>query len=437
MSDALSCALSKVQYRILPLLIAGYFAAYLDRVNVSFAALQMNADLSIGPEAFGFVSGVFFLGYFLFEVPSNIVLTRVGARLWLSRIMITWGILSAGTAFVSNSTELAVLRFLLGSAEAGFFPGVIYYLTNWVPSAERARIVSVFMMAIPISTIIGAPISGWILDAWNGVLGLRGWQWQFILEAFPAIALGVVCLLRLPETPADAKWLTPAERDDLLAQLASDRQENVPSHSHSIRDALTDKRVIVLAISCFGAGIGLYGLGFWMPQIVKSMSLSNTETGFVVAVPYAISAIFMVVWGRHSDRTGERIWHIAVPCFVASVAFALSAFVTAPIVVLVLLTVASACTLAIFPVFWTVPAALLAGPAAAAGIALINAVANSSGFFGPYLIGFAKANGASSQTAVALLSFFMFAGGILILAMDFGSEKRRETDQRHFSSEAR
>lgn len=203
----------------------------------------------------------------------------------------------------------------------------------------------------------------------------------------------------------------------------------MPSHSHSIRDALTDNRVIVLAISCFGAGIGLYGLGFWMPQIVKSMSLSNTETGFVVAVPYAISAIFMVIWGRHSDRTGERIWHIAILCFGAGAAFALSAFVTAPVAVLALLTVASACTLAIFPVFWTVPAALLTGPAAAAGIALINAVANSSGFFGPYLIGFAKANGASSQAAVALLAFFMFAGGILILAMDFGTDKKRRSER--------
>ncbi len=418
-STPLSRALAKVQCRLLPLLIAGYFAAYLDRVNISFAALQMNSDLSIGPEAFGFVSGVFFLGYCLFEVPSDVVMTWVGARLWLARIMITWGMLSAATAFVTDVHMLAVVRFLLGAAEAGFFPGVIYYLTNWVPSAERARVVSLFMMAIPISTIIGAPISGWILDASNGVLGFRGWQWQFLLEALPAMTLGVLCFFMLTERPSEAEWLSEDERDELLARLAADRETHVPSHSHSIRGALTDRRVIVLAIACFGVGIGLYGLGFWMPQIVKSMSLSNSTTGLVVAVPYAISALFMIAWGRHSDRSGERIWHIAIPSFVACVAFGLCAFVSSPVLLLVLLTIASACTLFVCPVFWTLPAAMLTGPAAAAGIALINSVANSSGFLGPYLIGFAKQHGASSQTAIALLAIFMFAGGALILAMDF------------------
>ncbi|WP_045835483.1 MFS transporter [Hyphomicrobium sp. 99] len=416
----LSRALAKVQYRILPLLIAGYFSAYLDRVNISFAALQMNADLSIQAEAFGFVAGVFFLGYCLFEVPSNIVMSRVGARIWLARIMITWGLLSAGTAFVTGVNGLAVLRFILGAAEAGFFPGVIYYLTNWVPAAERARTVSIFMMAVPISTIVGSPLSGWILDAWDGALGFRGWQWLFILEALPAITLGLICFFVLPDTPAKAKWLTDEERDALLARLAADRKENVPSHSHSIRGALTDRRVLILALSCFGTGIGLYGLGFWLPQIVKSMSLTNKETGLVVAVPYAISALFMWAWGRHSDRTGERIWHIAIPGFVAAAAFALCVFVSSPILLLVLLTIASACTLSIFPVFWTVPAAILSGPAAAAGIALINSVANSSGFFGPYLVGFAKQHGASSQYAIALLAVFMLAGSVLVLSMDFG-----------------
>ncbi|MBY0558690.1 MFS transporter [Hyphomicrobium sp.] len=423
MPPPLSRALAKVQYRILPLLIAGYFTAYLDRVNVSFAALQMNADLSIQPEAFGFIAGVFFLGYCLFEVPSNIVMSRVGARIWLARIMVTWGLLSASTAFVTDVKVLAVLRFTLGAAEAGFFPGVIYYLTNWVPAAERARVVSIFMMAVPISTVVGSPLSGWILDAWNGVLGFRGWQWLFVLEAVPAIVLGVICFFVLVDTPAKAKWLSEEERDALLARLKADREVNIPSHSHSIRGALTDRRVLVLAASCFGTGIGLYGLGFWLPQIVKSMSLTNTETGFVVAVPYLISALFMWAWGRHSDQTGERIWHIAIPNFVAAAAFALCAFVSSPVLLLVLLTIASACTLSIFPVFWTVPAAILTGPAAAAGIALINSVANSSGFFGPYLVGFAKQQGASSQYAIALLAVFMLAGAVLVLSMDFGIKK--------------
>ncbi len=416
----LSRALAKVQYRVLPLLIAAYFTAYLDRVNISFAALQMNADLSIEPEAFGFVAGVFFFGYCLFEVPSNIVMARVGARIWLARIMITWGMLSAATAFVTGVNALAALRFVLGAAEAGFFPGVIYYLTNWIPAEERARTVAILMMAVPISTVIGSPLSGWILDAWNGLLGFRGWQWLFILEALPAIALGLICFFVLTDTPAQAKWLSADERDALLARLAADRKVNVPSHSHSIRGALTDRRVLVLALSCFGTGLGLYGLGFWMPQIVKSMSLTNTETGLVVAVPYAIAALFMWYWGRRSDRTGERIWHVAIPGFVAAAAFAMCAFVSSPILLLVLFTVATACTLSIFPVFWTVPAAILSGPAAAAGIALINSLGNSGGFFGPYLVGFAKQHGASSQSAIALLAIFMLAGAVLMLSMNFG-----------------
>ena len=233
MSPPLSRALAKVQYRILPLLIAGYFSAYLDRVNISFAALQMNADLSIEPEAFGFVAGVFFLGYCLFEVPSNIVLSRVGARIWLARIMVTWGLLSAATAFVTEVHVLAVLRFALGAAEAGFFPGVIYYLTNWIPAAERARVVSILMMAVPISTVVGSPLSGLILDGWNGVLGFRGWQWLFLLEALPAITLGVICFFILVDEPAKAKWLAEDERDALLARLKADRELNIPSHSHS------------------------------------------------------------------------------------------------------------------------------------------------------------------------------------------------------------
>ncbi|MFT3731792.1 MAG: MFS transporter [Hyphomicrobium sp.] len=427
MPTTLEQTLAKVQYRLLPLLIAGYFSAYLDRVNVSFAALQMNADLSIGPEAFGFVSGIFFLGYCLFEVPSNIIMTRVGARLWLARIMVTWGLLSAATAFVTDVYSLATVRFLLGAAEAGFFPGVIYYLTNWVPSAKRARVVSMFMMAIPVSTIIGAPISGTILDQWNGVMGFHGWQWLFMLEALPAITLGILCFFTLTERPSDATWLSKSEREELLAHLVADRELHVPSHSHSIRDALTDRRVIILAIACFGVGIGLYGLGFWMPQIVKSMSLSNSATGWIVAVPYAISALFMIFWGRHSDRSGERIWHIAIPSLVAGAAFGLCAFVTSPVLLLTLLTIASACTLSIFPVFWTLPATMLMGPAAAAGIALINSVANSSGFFGPYLIGFAKQHGASSQTAIALMAIFMFAAAALILSMELEAKKRLPT----------
>jgi ACS family tartrate transporter-like MFS transporter len=410
-----SRAVAKVRWRLVPFLMACYFAAYLDRVNIGFAALTMNKDLGIGPEAFGFIAGIFFVGYCLFEVPSNVLLARFGARIWIARIMIMWGLVSMTMALSSSDTQLMILRFLLGVAEAGFFPGILFYLTRWVPAAHRASIVSSFMMAIPLSNLFGAPLSGWILDYFNGVWGLAGWQWLFVLESVPSIVLGIVAIWYLTEQPSNAKWLTLEERDALQIAIAEENAARDATRKYTLKEALTDHRILALSVVCFGIGTGLYGLGFWLPQIVQQLNLSNTQTGFVSAVPYLIGAIGMYFWGRHSDRTGERVWHVAGLCFLCGAVLILGAFTANPIVTMVVLTIASMCTYASLPVFWTLPAAMLTGTAAAGGLALINSVGNSGGLVGPYLIGLVKAQGLESHVAIASMSIFMIASGLLVL----------------------
>lgn len=414
-SPLVSQAVAKVRWRLVPFLMACYFAAYLDRVNIGFAALTMNKDLGIGPEAFGFIAGIFFIGYCLFEVPSNVLLARFGARVWIARIMIMWGLVSMSMALATSGTQLVALRFLLGVAEAGFFPGILFYLTRWIPSAHRASIVSSFMMAIPLSNLFGAPLSGWILDYFNGVWALAGWQWLFLLESLPSIALGIVAIWYLTESPAEAKWLTPAEREALQSAIAEEDVARDARRKYTLKEALTDYRILALSVVCFGIGTGLYGLGFWLPQIVQQLNLSNTQTGLVSAIPYLIGAVGMYFWGRHSDRTGERVWHVAGLCFLCGAVLILGAFTANPIVTMVVLTIAGMCTYASLPVFWTLPAAMLTGTAAAGGLALINSVGNSGGLVGPYLIGLVKAQGVESHVAIASMSVFMIASGLLVL----------------------
>lgn len=414
-SPLVSQAVAKVRWRLVPFLMACYFAAYLDRVNIGFAALTMNKDLGIGPEAFGFIAGIFFIGYCLFEVPSNVLLARFGARVWIARIMIMWGLVSMSMALATSGTQLMALRFLLGVAEAGFFPGILFYLTRWIPSAHRASIVSSFMMAIPLSNLFGAPLSGWILDYFNGVWALAGWQWLFLLESLPSIALGIVAIWYLTESPAEAKWLTPAEREALQSAIAEEDVARDARRKYTLKEALTDYRILALSVVCFGIGTGLYGLGFWLPQIVQQLNLSNTQTGLVSAIPYLIGAVGMYFWGRHSDRTGERVWHVAGLCFLCGAVLILGAFTANPIVTMVVLTIAGMCTYASLPVFWTLPAAMLTGTAAAGGLALINSVGNSGGLVGPYLIGLVKAQGVESHVAIASMSVFMIVSGLLVL----------------------
>jgi MFS transporter, ACS family, tartrate transporter len=417
-------ASGKVRRHLLPFLVVCYLGAYLDRVNVGFAALTMNADLGIGPEAFGFTAGIFFLGYCLFEVPSNVLLEKFGARRWIARIMITWGLVSASMVFVSGVTGLSIVRFVLGIAEAGFFPGIIFYLTHWVPSAERARIVTIFMAAIPVSSLIGAPVSGIILDTFNGVAYLKGWQWLFVLEAIPSIFLGIAAFWFLPDRPRDAHWLSADESRVLEAHISAEMQHRDTIHKFTLSEALMHPRVLALGLIYFGLATGMYGLSFWLPQIIKAFGLSNTATGFVTAVPYIVAALAMVLWGRHSDATGERVWHIAIPAFAGSAALIAGTQVTTMVPAIVLLTVAAAGIFTSMPLFWTLPTALLTGTAAAGGIALINAIGNVGGFIGPYLVGWMKGQGFSSAAAVSSLASFAIVAGLLVLYL--GHDSRLE-----------
>lgn len=419
-ADQIESASAKVRRRLLPFLIVCYFVSYLDRVNIGFAALTMNADLGLGPEAFGFIAGIFFLGYCIAEVPSNVLLARFGARIWIARIMITWGLVSMATAFAQGATSLAVLRFLLGVAEAGFFPGIIYYLTRWVPAAERGRTVSSFMVAVPVSALIGAPLSGWILDATHLTGGLRGWQWLFILEAAPAVLLGFAALLVLKDKPEDAPWLTRDEAQALSATIAAEDDARAAAHGLSLKGALTSPRVLALSLVYFGIVAGLYSLTFWTPQIVKAFGISNTWTGLVSAVPFLAGALVMSAWGRHSDKTGERVWHVALPAFVGAAGLMAGTFVSTPAFALAALVVAAIGIFAALPTFWTLPTALLSGTAAAAAIALINSIGNIGGFAGPYAVGWLKAAGFTTGGAVAAISALMAMAGVLVLILGDG-----------------
>lgn len=404
--------IAKVTRRLVPFLIVCYFIAYLDRVNVSFAALTMNKDLSLSQTAFGFGAGVFFIAYFIFEVPSNLLLARFGARKWIARIMLSWGIVSGAMAFIPNiarTTGLSdehtfyLLRVLLGVAEAGFFPGIIFYLTLWFPAVYRARIVGYFMAAIPLSTVIGAPISGAILYL-HGGLGLAGWQWLFILEAVPSIVLAAVVFFYLTDRPADAKWLAQDERTWLAARLDHEDGQREAVHHYSVMEVLLNLRVLGLSSVYFGAVATNYGLSFFLPQIVKSFGLNVFLTSLVSAAPYVVGTIGMIWWGLHSDRRLERRLHAALPLFIAAAGIAVSTAFADPVLKMIALSIAGFGIFACLPVFWTLPTAFLSGVSAAAGIAVINSIGNLAGFAGPFAMGWIK-----DQTG-------SYAGGLLLLA---------------------
>jgi MFS transporter, ACS family, tartrate transporter len=405
----------KVAWRLIPFLVALYFVAFLDRVNVGFAALTMNADLGFSPAVFGLGAGIFFLGYTLFEVPSNVILARVGARIWIARIMITWGLLSAGTALVSGPTSFYVVRFLLGVAEAGFFPGIIYFLTCWFPAEYRARIVAAFMIALPLSSVIGAPVSTSLLALdWAG---LAGWQWMFILEGIPAVLLGFAVLAWMTDAPEQAAWLTSAEKRWLADTLADERAAQESVHRYTLAGALTDGRIWALGLVYFGIVAGLYALGFWLPQILKGLgSLTNLQVGFLATIPYALSAIAMTLWGAHSDRARERRWHIALPAFIGAAALAASATLQgSPVLALIALTIAAMGIFAALPVFWTLPTALLTGTAAAGGIALVNSIGNVGGFLGPTLVGELRERTGDYAWSLGALAIVVAISGVLVL----------------------
>jgi len=405
-----------ISWRLIPFLIVAYFFSYLDRVNLGFAALTMNADLKFSPLIFSWGAGIFFIGYFLFEVPSNLALERFGASRWIARIMVTWGLVSAAMAFVSGPWSFYILRFLLGVAEAGFFPGIILYLTYWYPAEYRARFLAAFTIAVPVSTVVGAPISGLLLGL-DGAMGLKGWQWLFIIEGIPTILLGIVSWFYLTDRPAKADWLSAAQKAWLAQRLDSETAAKQAASAHlSLGRTLASPRVLLLSLIYFGFVGALYGMQFWLPQIVKAFGFSNAQTGFVTAVPYLFGSVAMILWARHSDRTRERVWHVALPLFLTAIALGLSSYTTDPMWTLVALTIAAIGTFCTFGMFWTLPTAWLSGAAAAGGIAMINSIGNLAGFGGPYLVGWVKETTGSTETALLMLAILPLVAGLLVLA---------------------
>jgi ACS family tartrate transporter-like MFS transporter len=416
-SDAGQRTLTKVRWRLIPFLFLLYVIAYLDRVNVGYAALDMNRELGFSAAVYGFGSGIFFLSYTLLEVPSNLMLARLGARIWIARIMVTWGLVSTAMVFVNSPMTFYVLRFILGAAEAGFFPGLILYLTYWFPARERARAVALFMTATAMAGVVGAPISSAILQL-DGLWGLHGWQWLFIIEGLPAILLAPVVLRRLTERPADAAWLSPDERDWLTREMAKEHDETANVHV-TFRAAAASGRLWALSALYFCIVIAFYGVSFWLPQIVQATGgLSSATVILLTAIPYIAATGGLVYFGSRSDRTKERRWHVAVPCLIGAGGFVLT--VLAPQTAVASLGMLSIAAFGIWGAlgpFWTLPTAFLRGTAAAGGIAIVNSVGNLGGFAGPYLIGWVRDTTGSFEGGLLTLAAVLVCGAVIALSL--------------------
>ncbi|THK39255.1 MFS transporter [Ensifer sp. MPMI2T] len=410
-------AYTKVFWRIVPFLMLCYVVAYLDRVNVGFAKLQMSSELGLSEAAYGIGAGIFFIGYFLFEVPSNVILNKVGARVWIARIMITWGVISAAFMFTTSESVFYVLRFLLGVAEAGFFPGIILYLTTWYPAHRRAKIITTFMSAIPISSIFGNPLSGLLMDSFHGTHGLSGWQWMFLIEAVPAILFGIATFFYLDDTIGHANWLTKEEKNVLAANIDAENRAK-SSSPHSIAGALTDRRVWLMCLIYFCFVLGQYGLNFWMPTLVKATGVTgNFNIGLISAIPYICTFVAMLALGRSSDRFRERRWHLIVPAAIAAGGFVAATMATSTTVAIVCLSLAAAGAISCAPLFWSLPTAFLAGTGAAAGIAWINSVGNLAGFLGPFLVGYLKDFTGSNSAGMYFLAAALIVGALAVLTV--------------------
>ncbi len=394
----------KVYWRILPLAIAAYFLAYLDRINVGFAALTMNKDLGLDAAIYGMAAGAFFWGYFLFEVPSNMILEKIGARIWIARIMVSWGLISGLTAFCVGPWSFVTMRFLLGLAEAGLFPGMILFFTYWFPDWHRARIVSGFMVALPLAVAAGAPVSTGILEGMSGVLGLAGWKWMFIAEAIPTVLVGFIILIFVTDRPSLAHWLSNEERSWLSTALETERGLIEAKRKLSMWQSFWDPKILLLTLNYFGIIAASLGMLLFLPQIVKQLGLSNMEVGWVSMIPYLCGAVAMIVWGRYSDRTGERRWNLFWACITAAIGLFIAGETVGTVWALVGMSIAAIGFYGSKGPFWTMPSMILTGTAAASGIAWINAVGNLGGFFGPSVVGWAKDYTGS------------FAGGLYALA---------------------
>jgi MFS family permease len=395
----------KVTWRLAPFLMLCYVVAYLDRVNVGFAKLQMTTDLGLSDAVYGFGAGIFFLGYFIFEVPSNVILHKVGARVWIARIMVSWGVISMLTMFVTTPTMFYVMRFLLGLAEAGFFPGIILYLTYWYPAHRRGRMTTLFMTAIALSGVIGGPVSGYILKSFNGMNGWHGWQWLFLLEGVPSVIVGIMVFLMLDDRISKAKWLTNEEKELLERQVSA---EEATKHDMPISQVLRSGRVLMFSLTYF-----------WLPTIIKATGVTDSfMIGLLSAIPFAAAVVAMVLVSRSADRRRERRWHIALPAFAGAIGLVLSVvWAHNTLLAMAALTLATMGILTTLPLFWSLPTAILAGTGAAAGIAMINSIGNLAGFLSPYAVGWLKQATAANDSGMYMLAAFMILGGLLAVSV--------------------
>ncbi|MEG1156111.1 MFS transporter [Acinetobacter bohemicus] len=420
--------LRRITWRIVPFIMILYLIAYIDRVNIGFAALTMKEDLGFTASMLGFGAGIFFLGYFLFEVPSNVILHKVGARIWIARVMLTWGLIAGGMAFVESSTSFYVMRFLLGVAEAGFFPGIILYLTYWFPARHRAGVIAMFMAAAPIAVAIGSPISAALLGM-DGIMGLAGWQWMFIIEAIPAVILGVVVFFYMTDRPEKATWLKEDERNWLIKTMREEDVGKGSTQHHSILRGLINPRVLALALVYFGTSAGLYTLSIWAPQMIKELGVTSMTVGLVNAIPPIISVVAMVLWSRHSDRTSERTWHVAIACMTAAVGLVIAASTYNMIGLIAALTIVNVGISCSKPPLWSMPTLFLSGTAAATGIATINSIGNLGGFAGPVMIGWIKDQTGSYAGGLYFVAGLLILSTVLTLILSMTNKPRLDASK--------
>jgi ACS family tartrate transporter-like MFS transporter len=417
-ADIRQRTMAKVARRLVPYMIVSFCINFLDRVNIGFAALQMNKDLGLSLQTYGFAAGILFVGYTAFELPSNLILDRVGARIWIARIMVTWGLLSAATAFVSGPYSLYALRGLLGLAEAGFSPGLILYLTRWFPAEERAKAMTLFLLGSPIAVIFGGPLSTFVLSACNGLLGLAGWKWLFIFEGIPAVLLGIFTFVWLSDRPEQAGWLEPEERAWLSNRIAEEMRAKTHKHLTHWGHVFRHGPTLWLALAKMFNLLSFFGITLWLPQIVRAMGTkTNLQTGLVTAIPYVFTAVGSILIARHSDRTGERKYHIAVPAFMGALGFVLASVSKNPVFALGALCIAATGLWTSNTVSWTLVAKVLTGATAASGIALVNMIGNLGGFFGPYLTGWIRSLTTNFNMSLLMLGGFVALSGAIYLGV--------------------
>lgn len=412
----------KVTLRLIPFLIVTYLINYLDRTNIGFAKLTMSADLGLTETVYGLAAGLFFIGYVLLEVPSNLALNKFGARKWIARIMVSWGIVATLFAFIQTPEQLIWLRVLLGLAEAGFFPGVVLYLTFWYPQRHRGKAMAFLILANPLAAVIGAPISTAILQYLDGVIfGISGWRMLFILEGFPAILLGIMCWFYLTDRPSEAKWLNAQERDWLSAEITREETDKTEKFHGSVLKVLLNGRVLLLGLVYFCLSYGMYSLNFFLPSIVTGLQqqfgvkFSFMDVGLITAIPYGVAAVAMVLWSRHADRTEERIWHVVLPMIVGGVTIPVALYMSNVFLVLAAVTVTCVGIMCTLPNFWSLPTAFLAGPAGAAAVGLINSMGAFSGFSAPYVTGWLNDGTGSSKAGLWVVGSMMVVGGLVVV----------------------